>query len=503
LVTTDAYTATASPSHVQPGVTRTYTIRLRNESPAESARQAAIDAPDGFNIDQTDARATTSGCPDGADWIVNATNSLVSAVWPGEAGTDLCPGGVLTFTFPARAADAEGLYTWRTGLRRGPNDFTPHSQPTVRVDGTRPSAPSIAGGPASPTNQTSATFLFSDSEGGLDFTCRLDSAAFAPCKSPRTYTGLSDGAHVFRVRASDAAGNDSPASVFEWRVDTVAPDTAISSGPAAQSNIGAAIFAFTSTEGGAGFTCSLDGSAFASCVSPTTYGSLANGTHVFRVRATDGAGNTDSSPAALAWAVNTRGPLRTDRTPPGNVRNVAKSVGYRKLRLRWRSPSDRDFHHVLVVVGKNPKKPPATPVYRGRGTRYVDSKFKNGFYHRYAITSYDRAGNASRKVTLVVRPDVLLKPRAGTRVRKAPLLDWASVPRATYYNVQLYRGSRKILSAWPGRSRLKLRPTWSYEDAVNRLSKGTYRWYVWPGFGRRSLVRYGQLLGQGSFAFNG
>jgi hypothetical protein len=222
------------------------------------------------------------------------------------------------------------------------------------------------------------------------------------------------------------------------------------------------------------------------------------------VRATDAAGNTDPSPASSAWtvdtAVSTPVPTRVDQTPPGIVRNVAKSVRYRQLQLRWKSPADEDFDHVVVVAGKNPNRPPTTPVYQGTRTSYTDAKFRNGFYHRYAITSYDRAGNASPRVAVVVPASALLtSPRVGARLRRPPLLDWAAVPKATYYNVQLYRGSRKVLSAWPSRSRLKLKSAWSYQDAVNRLKKGKYRWYVWPGFGRRSLGGYGQLLGQASF----
>ena len=33
-----------------------------------------------------------------------------------------------------------------------------------------------------------------------------------------------------------------------------------------------------------------------------------------------------------------------------------------------------------------------------------------------------------------------------------------------------------------------------------RLTRGTYYWYVWPGFRRGSTVRYGPLLGRSSFA---
>ena len=71
--------------------------------------------------------------------------------------------------------------------------------------------------------------------------------------------------------------------------------------------------------------------------------------------------------------------------------------------------------------------------------------------------------------------------------------------KATYYNVQLYYGPRKILSAWPNQAKLKLARSWLYSGRQFQLRKGLYRWYVWPAFGPRTKARYGQLLGQATF----
>jgi hypothetical protein len=85
-------------------------------------------------------------------------------------------------------------------------------------------------------------------------------------------------------------------------VDTTPPQTTITSGPASSTTATGATFAFSASEP-ATFACSLDGAAATACTSPITYNGLAVGAHTFSVRATDLAGNADSTPAAWAWSV--------------------------------------------------------------------------------------------------------------------------------------------------------------------------------------------------------
>jgi hypothetical protein len=41
--------------------------------------------------------------------------------------------------------------------------------------------------------------------------------------------------------------------------------------------------------------------------------------------------------------------------------------------------------------------------------------------------------------------------------------------------------------------------SWSFDGKKHRLAAGTYRWYVWPGFGPRKASKYGKLLGGSVF----
>ena len=94
---------------------------------------------------------------------------------------------------------------------------------------------------------------------------------------------------------------------------------------------------------------------------------------------------------------------------------------------------------------------------------------------------------------------LLVSPPDGAKLTAPPKLAWVASAGARYYNVQLFRGAEKILSAWPTTSSLALRKAWRYRGRRYRMTPGTYRWYVWPGVGAKADKRYGPLLGTNSF----
>jgi hypothetical protein len=167
----------------------------------------------------------------------------------------------------------------------------------------------LSAAPASPSTSSAASFTFTASKAGSTFQCSLDGAAFTACTSPRSYSGLADGSHNVQVKATDAAGNTDPTPASaSWTIDTTAPETTLSGGPASPTNSTTATFSFSASESGSSFQCSLDGAAFAACSSPAAYSSLADGSHSVQVKATDPAGNTDPSPARSSWTIDTTPP---------------------------------------------------------------------------------------------------------------------------------------------------------------------------------------------------
>jgi hypothetical protein len=225
-----------------------------------------------------------SGLPDGSHTFRVSTTDVVGNVEPAPAG-----------------------YTWQV-------DTVP---PDTSIGPTAPPALS---------NSRAPTFDLGATEGGSTFECSLDGAPFAACSTPKSYSGLADGSHTFAVRATDPAGNVdlSPAS-YTWTIDATPPDTTL--GTPRPSNPTSAIsaqFSFSS-EAGATFACSLDGTAFVACASPQSYGGFADGSHTFAVRATDLAGNVDPTPASYSWTVDTGAPVTSISVEPGSRSNEHSS----------------------------------------------------------------------------------------------------------------------------------------------------------------------------------
>jgi len=109
-----------------------------------------------------------------------------------------------------------------------------------------------------------------------------------------------------------------------YTLDLIAPNTSLTAQPASLTNTAAASFSFTGSDTGVGvasFQYQLDGSAFTTATSPVNLTGLSSAAHTFSVRAVDGAGNPDPTPATATWTVDTIPPTvncSTDLTVVAN-----------------------------------------------------------------------------------------------------------------------------------------------------------------------------------------
>lgn len=193
------------------------------------------------------------------------------------------------------------------------NDSTSVSQTWVR-DSTIPAAPTITTPATSPykTNSTSLTisgacvtgYTVSLSGDVVASDVTSPAASLTQICASSSYSFVlgkaSEGTYNFNLKQTSLSFVDSGSTSLQWVLDLTAPETTLSVKPS-DPNLGtSATFSFTANETGT-FACSIDGGAFATCTSPHALSSVSNGSHTMEVRATDGVGNTDATPASYTW----------------------------------------------------------------------------------------------------------------------------------------------------------------------------------------------------------
>lgn len=197
------------------------------------------------------------------------------------------------------------------------------------------------------------------------------------------------------------------------------------------------------------------------------------------------------------------------KTAPPNVSNLLARPGDRSIKLTYQIPADIDH----VIITRSAGQAAGQIVYRGTAATYTDRGLTNGVEYKYVIASVDKEGTASGGLAILVVPrkNLLRAPKNGARLKKVPkVFTWRRDPRATYYNFQLYSGGTllfqsaavaesKILSAFPTKPLYRLKNPWKWKGRKYKMVNGAYTWYVWPGYGARSAVRYGPLMGAATF----
>ena len=221
-----------------------------------------------------------------------------------EAGTTECrfdaEVNFTTCTSGISRTFSEGDHTIYVRGRDFSGQAGPAVSRTVKVIDT-----AITGGPEGLTNNPNPSFTFSTGA-GTSFECSMDGGAFEPCASGKSYPGIANGPHTFRVRAKHEGWFDRIPAQRTFTVDTVPPETTL--GAHGETPGEGAIVTTTSAtfvlQGGSSYECRLDAAEFAPCTSPHRVENLAPGPHAFEARAIDLAGNVDPTPVRRAWTVN-------------------------------------------------------------------------------------------------------------------------------------------------------------------------------------------------------
>ena len=267
-------------------------------------------------------------------------------------------------TFSVRQIDA-------AGNESDPDTFT------WFVDLTAPET-TIDSEPNDPSNDATPTFEFSGTDnhsgpGNLSFECKVDDDPWYSCSSPEELSGLADGDHTFRVRATDEAGNtDATPDEFSWTQDTVKPVSEASA--PATTNETAATFdvhyeasdersgldkveLYANKNGGAYELANTDNS-------PGATGTFAfehdgDGTYRFYTIATDNAGNVELVPTAADEVTvvedaktlrDTVAPTVTLSSPPANTNDDTPAVSGTAGTQAAQDDAAADDDHVTVEI---------------------------------------------------------------------------------------------------------------------------------------------------------
>jgi len=193
--------------------------------------------------------------------------------------------------------------------------FINRSSPSVQIDS----------GPALISNSTTAGLTFSANRAMSSYECKLDAGAWASCLSPTSYLGLGDGGHQFSVRGLDTLANPSNTAVYDWTIDTDPPELTLVDKPPLQTGSSEATFSFIADESPVTFECRLDAASWAACLTPLNLIDLAPGSHTFRARAIDAAGNV-SPEQTWTWTIGSLPEVTIDSGPAALVNQRSASL---------------------------------------------------------------------------------------------------------------------------------------------------------------------------------
>jgi len=190
-------------------------------------------------------------------------------------------------------------------------------------------------------------------------------------------------------------------SVVPPPLDLTHPDTFLDGTP--ETGDGTATLAFGGSDDRTGsedlrFECRLDEGEWVSCVSPAAYTSVEPGSHTVEVRAIDGAGNVDASPASFTWTQ-----AQPDEDPPETTVEAGPEDGTSDRAARLEFSSDEAGSSFQCALDGAAFAACTSP---------VDFTSVQLGDHEFRVRAIDPVGNvdespASHAWTVVEPPDVV------------------------------------------------------------------------------------------------
>jgi hypothetical protein len=183
-----------------------------------------------------------------------------------------------------------------------------------------------------------------------------------------------------------------------------------------------------------------------------------------------------------------------DATPP-TLAGVKVEAGSHMATISWKQLPAWE----PIVIRRSSDRGKESVVYQGTAGNFIDRSVLNGVKYVYVVVATDAARHTDSKTVQALPKGPLRAPAEKARLSRPPLLRWVPVRKAAFYNVQLFRNGRKILSTWPVKTRLRLKKTWKWNGRRWALVPATYRWFVWPAYRRQGKIRYGKPIGFSDF----
>ncbi|MBN8232186.1 OmpA family protein [Corallococcus macrosporus] len=399
-----------------------------DESGAWSCTSSALtDGPHTVSVTARDAVGNTSPArtvsftvdatlPDAPVIVAPANGAALNASPVTYSGTAE-PGSRVTATLDGTplgtvTANASGEWSFTPGIvlddgghtltavaRDGAGNDSPVATSLFTVDTSAPDAPVFTAPAQSSTVTTARPAITGTADVGTQVTLVIGGDTFGPLTvdasgnwSFTPATDLPQGAITVSATASDAAGNVSDAAQLKFTVDSVSPDTVITSQPPVASNSTSATFTFRGTDADvAGFVCTLDATSVP-CASPYTATNLDAGPHTFTVAAVDAVGNVDPSPASYTWTVDVTRPDAPIVLQPtsGEVLTAASPVI---------TGTAEPGSTVYLVLDNGAPLGPILVNAQGEWSYPVQATLADGS-HALSATATDAAGNVSEPVSL-------------------------------------------------------------------------------------------------------